>query len=141
MEPNQSCVDDDGSGEDRLGGSLGQSHHHSSQAKSQVAYSRHDETFEVGDEMILSMRNISMNQHQPSKLWRHWIGPYRVTKVIFPLAHGLDLPLAWWIHLVFHVLNLKRFHRSTEFEREERPPSPMVIDGEEEYEVGGDSRA
>ena len=36
---------------------------------------------------------------------------------------------------VFHVSNLKRFHRSEEFEREERPPSPIVVDGEEEYEV------
>ena len=38
-------------------------------------------------------------------------------------------------HLVFHVSNLKRFHWFEEFEREERPPSPMVVDGEEEYEV------
>ena len=31
--------------------------------------------------------------------------------------------------------NLKRFKRSEEFEREERPPSPIVVNGEEEYEV------
>ena len=47
-----------------------------SQAKSQVNRSRHDGTFEVGDEVVLSMRNISMNQHLPSKLRRQWIGPY-----------------------------------------------------------------
>ena len=29
----------------------------------------------------------------------------------------------------------KRFQRSKEFEREERPPSPVVVDGKEEYEV------
>ena len=40
-----------------------------------------------------------------------------------------------WIYLVFHVSNLKRFHRSKEFEKEERPLSPIVVDGEEEYEV------
>ena len=40
-----------------------------------------------------------------------------------------------WIHLVFHVSNLKRFQRSKEFEREERQPSPVVVDGEEEYEA------
>ena len=51
------------------------------------------------------------------------------------MAHKLDLPLAWRIYLAFHVSNLKMLHRSKEFEREERPPSPMVIDGEEEYEV------
>ena len=54
------------------------------------------------------------------------------------MAYGLDLPLAWRIHPVFYVMNLKRFqrfHQSKECEREERPPSPMVVDGEEEYEV------
>ena len=50
------------------------------------------------------------------------------------VAYGLDLPPTWRIHLVFHGSNLKRF-RSEEFEREERPPSPIVLDGEEEYEV------
>ena len=81
------------------------------------------------------MRNICVNHHLPSKLCRRWIGPYRVTRVISPVAYGLDLPPTWRIHPVFHVLNLKRFHRSEEFEREDRAPSPIVVDGEEEYEV------
>ena len=61
--------------------------------------------------------------------------PYQVAKVISLVAYGLDLPLDWRIHPVFHVSNLKRFHRSGKFKREERPPAPMVVDGEEEYEV------
>ena len=55
--------------------------------------------------------------------------------MIYPGVYGLDLPLAWRIHLVFHVLNLKRFHRSQEFEREKRSPFRIVVDGEKEYEV------
>ena len=77
--------------------------------------------------MVLSTYNISMNQHLPSEL--------RVARGISPVAYGLYLSLAWRIHLVFYVLNLKRFHRSREFEREERPPSPIVVNGAEEYEV------
>ena len=65
-----------------------------SRAKSREDRSRRDETFEVGNEVVLSTYNTSMNQHLPSKLWRHWIGPYQVIKVISPVAYGLDLPLA-----------------------------------------------
>ena len=51
------------------------------------------------------------------------------------MAYGLDLLPAWRIHPIFHVTNLKRFQRSEVFEREEIPPSPVVVNGEEEYEV------
>ena len=106
-----------------------------SRAKAQEDRSRHDKTFEVGVEVVLSTRNIRVNQHLPSKLCRRWIGSYRVARVISPVVYGLDLPPIWRIHPIFHVSNLKRFHQSEEFEREERPPSPIVVDGEEEYEV------
>ena len=64
------------------------------QAKSQVDRSRCNETFKVGGEVVLSTHHISLNQHLPFKLWRRWIGPYRVTKVISSMAYRLDLPLA-----------------------------------------------
>ena len=47
-----------------------------SQTKSQVDRSRCDEMFEVGDEVVLSTRNICVNQHLESKLCRCWIGSY-----------------------------------------------------------------
>ena len=55
--------------------------------------------------------------------------------MISPMSYGLDLLPVYWVHLVFHVSNLKRFNRSEEFEREARSSSPIVVDGEEEHEV------
>ena len=62
-----------------------------SRAKSQADRLRRDETFEIGNEVVLSTHNICVNQHLPSKLCWRWIGPYRVARVISPVAYGLDL--------------------------------------------------
>ena len=47
-----------------------------SRAKSQTDRSRHGETFEIGNEVVLSTCNIRVHQHLLSKLRQHWIGPY-----------------------------------------------------------------
>ena len=51
------------------------------------------------------------------------------------MAYELSLPPDWKIHPVFHVSNLRRYVRSTEFSRVEKPPPPILVDGEEEHEV------
>ena len=81
------------------------------------------------------MRHLCVNEDLLVKLRRQWIGPFSIAKLISPMAYRLDLPPTWRIHPVFHVSNLKRFHRSEEFERVERPPSLIMVDGEEEFEV------
>ena len=104
-------------------------------SKAYIDQSRWSEIFHEGDELVLSTRNLSVNQHLPAKLRWHWIGPYSITKVISLVAYRLGLPLAWRVHLVFHVSNLKRWTRSKEFERVERPPSRVMVKGHEEHEV------
>ena len=106
-----------------------------SRAREQANRSRRQEAYEEGSEVVLSTRNLRVDQHLPTKIRRRWIGPFKVLKVISPVAYKLDLPPTWRIHPVFHVSNLKRYHRSTEFERTEKPPPPVMVEGEEEYEV------
>ena len=51
------------------------------------------------------------------------------------MAYELSLPPNWKIHPVFHVSNLRRYVHSVEFNCVEKPPPPILVDGEEEYEV------
>jgi hypothetical protein len=106
-----------------------------SRACYQANKSRRVEQFEVGDEVVLATRNLRIDQHLPSKLRRRWVGPMRVAKVISPVAYQLDLPPLWKVHPVFHISTLKRYHRSIEFSRQVKPPPPILVEGEEEYEV------
>ena len=109
--------------------------HAQSRARFQANKSRRDVSYEVGDEVLLATRNLRIDQHLPAKLRRRWIGPFRVTKAISPVAVELDLPPAWKIHPVFHISNIRKYTRSEEFHRVEQPPPPIVVDDEEEYEV------
>ena len=69
------------------------------------------------------------------KIKRGWIGPFKVVKVISPVAYKLELPPTWRIHPAFHVSNLKWYHCSAEFKRTEKPPPPIMVEGAEEYEA------
>ena len=79
-------------------------------AKAYANASRREEKYEVGDEVVLAMRHLCVNEHLPVKLRRRWIGPFSIAKVISPMAYRLNLPPTWWIHPVFHVSSLKRYY-------------------------------
>ena len=74
-----------------------------------------------------------------AKLSARYIGPYKVIQVISPVAYKLNLPSSLRIHPTFHVSKLKKYESNDERrfpqrEQQVRPP-PVLVDGEEKYEV------
>ena len=47
-------------------------------AKAYADKSRRSEIFHKGDEVVLSTRNLHVDQHLPIKLRRHWIGSFKI---------------------------------------------------------------
>jgi hypothetical protein len=51
------------------------------------------------------------------------------------MAFQFKLPDSMKIHPVFHVSLLEPYHASTIPRKTHKPPLPIVIDGDQEYEV------
>jgi Chromo (CHRromatin Organisation MOdifier) domain len=62
-------------------------------------------------------------------------GPFKVTKIISPVAMRLELPVQWSIHPVFHTSLLTPYTETPSHGPNFTRPPPDLIDGEAEYEV------
>ena len=118
----------------------------------QKAYSdrkRREEKFQIGDEVLLSSKNIRLLNPGTPKLLPKWLGPFTIIDYCGnhktppkggdpdnvpenTVAYKLDLPDHMRMHDVFHVSLLKRYNRDR---RVQPPPIPIVVDGEERYHV------
>ena len=95
--------------------------------------SRRELVFQVGDEVALSTANLTFDV--PRKLQPRWIGPFKVKKVISPVAYELELPATLRrLHPVFHVSLLKPYVRG---DKDPPVPPPPLLDGDgtERFEV------
>lgn len=95
--------------------------------------SRRDVCFEVGDEVLLSTANIDFAVAR--KLKPRFVGPFKVTKVISPVAYQIALPKRLEkLHPVFHVSLLKKYIKG--FGHPATPPPPLAATSEyERFEV------
>jgi Integrase zinc binding domain/Chromo (CHRromatin Organisation MOdifier) domain len=92
---------------------------------------RSDVTFSVGDQVLLSTKNLSLKGDDPRKLWPKYVGPFSIVQVVGKVAYKLQLPDHMHIHNVFHVSLLKQYRSDGGY----HPPPPTLVDGEEEYVV------
>jgi hypothetical protein len=96
--------------------------------------------FEVGNEVMLSTRNLKINGRAVPKLGPRFLGPFHVVAKTSPVNYKLELPEQLRIHNVFHV-NLLKLYRDPELGgrfpgRRPQPIPPQVTQGGElEYEV------
>ena len=74
---------------------------------------RHDLEFSVDDLAWLSTKNLPLRAGT-RKLAALFAGPFKVIRVVSPVAFKLALPSEWRIHNVFHVSQLKAVHGNIE---------------------------
>jgi len=92
--------------------------------------------YKVGDLVLLSIKDLKwqMVGQQSEKLVKWFVGPYKIKAIISSNIVELGLPTTVKIHLVVNVSWIKRYVDQVNGQRKETP-QPMVIEGEEEWEM------
>ena len=93
---------------------------------------RREQSFAVHQRVMLSTKNLSLagKSFGTKKLLPLWIGTYQVDELVGPAACRVKLPAWLKVHDVFHVSLLKDYHGE-----EPTPPMPILVEGQEEFEV------
>ena len=92
--------------------------------------------YKVGDLVILSTKDLKyqMVGRRTEKLTERFVGPYKVKKIISANVVELELPSTIRIHPVVNISRICRYIGQVEGQRKEQP-APVIIKGEEEWEV------
>jgi len=100
--------------------------------KSFADMKRMDLTFSIGQQVLLSTKNLMFKVVGSHKLLPRWAGPFTVRERIGEVAYKLDLPETMKCHDVFHISLLKEYKQSGRVQ----PPPPLLLeDGQLEFEV------
>ena len=90
--------------------------------------------FQKGDQVWLEATNLRL-PFQASKLNPKRYGPFKVQKVLSPVAYQLELLNTWRIHNTFHSSLLSPYHETTIHGPNFSRPPPDLINDEEEQEI------
>jgi len=94
------------------------------------------EKYKVGDLVLLSTKDLKwqMKGRRSEKLTERFVGPYRVKGIISSNTIELELPRTIKIYLVVNVSRVRLYKPQVEGQKK-IPPKPVIIEGEEEFEV------
>ena len=81
----------------------------------------------VGDQVLLSTRNLTLQAKGTRKFLPKFIGPFTIKEFIGKVAVRLQLPHNYCIHPVFHVSLIRPYHQS---EHTITPPPPLQVDAD-----------
>ena len=92
--------------------------------------------YKVEDLVMLSTKDLKYQivRRRTEKLMERFVGPYRIKKIISLNVVELELPSIVKIHSVVNVSRIQRYVGQVEGQRKEQP-APVVIEGEEKWEV------
>ena len=124
---------------DRLHARLAQAKHAIAAAQSRQAAAanarRRDDSFDVGDLVLLSTENLTLigPRRSTPKLSCKFVGPFPIARVVNNNSYALDLPARFAIHPTVNISVLKRYHPSPADRFPSRPapfprPPPVADD-------------
>jgi len=92
--------------------------------------------YKVGDLVMLSTKDLKyqMVGRRTEKLTERFVGPYKIKEIISSNAVKLELPSTVRIHLVVNISRIRRYVGQVEGQKKKQP-APVIIEGEEEWEV------
>jgi len=94
------------------------------------------EEYKVGDLVMLSTKDLKyqMIRRRTEKLMERFVGPYKVKEIVSLNMVRLQLPSTVKIYLLVNVSRIRRYIGQVEGQKKEQP-APVIIEGEEEWEV------
>jgi len=92
--------------------------------------------YKVGDLVMLSTKDLKYQivGRRTEKLTEKFIGPYKIKKIVSTNVVELELPSAVKIHPVVNVSRIYKYVGQVEGQKKEQP-APVIIEGEEKWEV------